>query len=183
MDSAKIEKLIKELIIAIGEDVEREGLQKTPSRVAESFERIFGGYDKNPKDLLTQFDGENYDEMIICKNIDFYSTCEHHLQPFFGRIHIGYIPGKKIIGISKLPRIVEIYARRMQNQERLTVQIANMVDELLSPKGCGIVVEAQHLCMRARGVEKQNAIMTTSSFRGLFKKNQKTRNEFLKLIK
>lgn len=183
MDSAKIEKLIHELIVAVGEDPSREGLKNTPKRVARSFDKIFGGYEKDPHDFLTQFDGENYDEMIICKDIDFYSTCEHHLQPFIGKIHIGYIPDKKIIGISKLPRIVEIYARRMQNQERLTVQIADAVDELLSPKGFGIVVEAQHLCMRARGVEKQNVIMTTSSFRGLFKKNQKTRYEFLKLIK
>lgn len=183
MDSNKIEKLVRELIVAIGEDPEREGLKDTPKRVARSFYRLFGGYGKNPQDFLTQFDGENYDEMIICKDIDFYSTCEHHLQPFMGKIHIGYIPDKKIIGISKLPRIAEIYARRMQNQERLTVQIADMVYKLLNPKGFGIVIEAQHLCMRARGVEKQNAVMTTSSFRGLFKQNQKTRYEFLRLIK
>jgi len=183
MDSNKIEKLIRELIIAIGEDPDREGLENTPKRVAKSFEKIFSGYDKDSCGLLTQFDGENYDEMIICKDIDFYSTCEHHLQPFMGKIHIGYIPDKKIIGISKLPRIVEVYARRMQNQERLTVQIADTIYKLLNPKGFVIVIEAYHLCMRARGVEKQNAVITTSSFRGLFKANQKTRYEFLRLIK
>lgn len=136
----------------------------------------------DPKDLLTQFDGEDYDEMIICKDIDFHSTCEHHMLPFFGKAHIGYIPNKKIIGISKLPRLIEIFSRRMQNQERLTMQIANTLKELLNPKGVGIVIEAKHLCMLSRGVEKQNATMTTSSFKGLFKENSKTRSEFLKLI-
>lgn len=182
MDQEKIEKLTKELLEEIGENTEREGLRNTPKRVAKSFDKIFGGYNKDPKDILTIFDSENYDEMIICKNIDFYSTCEHHMQPFFGQISIGYIPNKKIIGISKLPRIVEIYSRRLQNQERLTMQIAETLEKLLSPKGVGIVVNGKHLCMMARGVEKQNTLMTTSSFRGLFKKDPKTRAEFLKLI-
>jgi len=182
MDQQKIEKLAKELLEAIGEDTNREGLTKTPERVARSFEKLFGGYDKKPEEILTEFDGENYDEMIICKNIDFYSTCEHHMIPFFGRISIGYIPNKKIIGISKLPRIVEIFSRRLQNQERMTMQIANTLNTLLKPQGVGVVVEAQHLCTMARGVEKQNASMTTSSFTGLFKKKLKTRSEFLRLI-
>ncbi len=182
MDTKKIEKLAKELLKAIGEDPNREGLKKTPIRTAKSFEKIFGGYEKEPKNLITKFDGENYDEMIICKDIDFYSTCEHHLQPFFGKISIGYIPNKKIIGISKLPRIVEIFSRRLQNQERLTTQIADALNKLLTPKGVSIVIKAQHLCMMARGVEKQNTIMLTSACRGLFKKDERTRNEFLKLI-
>ncbi len=182
MDKDKISKLINQLLVEIGEDPNREGLKNTPERIANSYKKLFGGYAKNPNSLLKEFDGENYDEMIICKDIDFYSTCEHHMLPFFGRIHIGYIPNKKIIGISKLPRLVEIFARRLQNQERLTMQIANTLHELLKPKGVGIVIEAKHLCMRARGVEKQNTTITTSSFRGLFKENQKTRSEFLKLI-
>ncbi len=183
MDLEKIEKLAKELLECIGENTDREGLKKTPQRIAKSFEKIFGGYNKNPAQFLTEFDGENYDEMIICKDIDFYSTCEHHLQPFFGKISIGYIPNKKIIGISKLPRIVEIFSRRMQNQERLTQQIAKTLNDLLKPKGVGVVIKARHLCMMARGVEKQNTIMITSSCTGLFKNNAKTRSEFLRLIK
>ena len=160
----------------------REGLKNTPKRIAKSFDKIFGGYKENPQDLATVFDGENYDEMIICKNIDFYSTCEHHMQAFFGKVSIGYIPNKKIIGLSKLPRIVEIFSRRLQNQERLTMQVAETLYNLISPKGVGVVVEGKHLCMMSRGVEKQNATMTTSSFRGLFKKDSKTRSEFLRLI-
>ncbi|PIR54789.1 GTP cyclohydrolase I FolE [Candidatus Peregrinibacteria bacterium CG10_big_fil_rev_8_21_14_0_10_36_19] len=183
MNLAKIEELARQLIIEIGEDPKREGLKDTPKRVAKSFERIFGGYLKDPKEILTTFDGENYDEMIICKNIDFYSTCEHHMQPFFGQAWIGYIPNKKIVGISKLPRILDIFSRRLQNQERITTQVADTLQELLSPIGVGVVLEAEHLCMKCRGVEKQNTLMTTSAFRGTFKKKAKTRYEFLKLIK
>jgi len=182
MNLEKIEQLAKELLKEIGEDPDREGLQKTPTRIAKSFEKLFGGYGQDPQKILTQFDGENYDEMIICKDIDFYSTCEHHMQPFFGKISIGYIPNKKIIGISKLPRLVEIFSRRMQNQERLTMQIATTLTDLLKPKGVGVVIKGKHLCMMARGVEKQNALMTTSYCTGLFKKNAKTRSEFLRLI-
>ncbi len=183
MNLEKIEQLTLQIIKEIGEDPEREGLKDTPRRVAKSFERIFGGYNQNPKDIITTFDGENYDEMIICKNIDFYSNCEHHMQPFFGQAWIGYIPNKKIVGISKLPRILEIFSRRLQNQERITTQVADTLEELLSPIGVGVVLEAEHLCMKCRGVEKQNTKMTTSAFRGTFKKKAKTRYEFLKLIK
>lgn len=182
MDLDKIEKLAKKLLEEIGENPTREGLSETPRRIAKSFEKIYGGYYLDPSKILTEFDGENYDEMIICKDIDFYSTCEHHMQPFFGTISIGYIPNKKIIGISKLPRLVEIYSRRLQNQERLTMQISKALFDLLNPKGVGIVINARHLCMMARGVEKQNTLMTTSSSLGLFKKDPKTRSEFLKLI-
>lgn len=183
MDQSKIEKIIQQLIKELGENPEREGLKDTPKRVAKAYEKLFGGYNKNPKDLVTEFDGENYDEMIICKDIDFYSNCEHHMLPFFGKVHIGYIPNKKILGISKLPRIVEIFARRLQNQERLTMQIAETLKDILRPKGVGVVIEAKHLCMISRGVQKQNSNLTTSSFRGLFKDKAKTRTEFLRLIK
>ena len=182
MDKNRIEKLIRELIEEVGEDPAREGLRDTPRRVAVSYEKLFGGYGKDPMDLVTEFEGENYDEMIICKHIDFYSTCEHHMLPFFGKAHVGYLPDKKIIGISKLPRIVETFARRLQNQERLTMQIASTIDKLLNPKGVGVVMEAQHLCMMCRGVEKQNAVMTTSSFTNAFRTSEKTRSEFLRLI-
>lgn len=182
MNLERIEQLAKELLKEIGEDTEREGLKNTPKRIANSFQKIFGGYSKDPKEILTVFDGENYDEMIICKDIDFYSNCEHHMQPFFGKVHIGYIPDQKIIGISKLPRIVEIYSRRLQNQERLTMQIAKALADGLKPKGVGVVIEARHFCMMARGVEKQNTTMTTSFCTGLFKNNAKTRSEFLRLI-
>jgi len=183
MDKSKIEKLMGELIAEIGEDPGREGLVDTPRRIAESYAKLFGGYDKNPEDVVTEFEGEDYDEMIICNDIDFYSTCEHHMLPFFGKAHIGYIPRKKIIGLSKLPRIVEIFARRLQNQERLTMQIAKTINDLLLPKGVGVVIRAQHLCMMCRGVERQNTVITTSSFTKCFRDNEKTRSEFLRLIR
>jgi GTP cyclohydrolase I len=183
MDRKKIQKLTAELLKAIGEDSEREGLIDTPRRVSKSYEMLYGGYQKDPKDHITVFDGEDYDEMIICKDIDFYSTCEHHMLPFFGKAHVGYIPNKKIIGISKIPRIIEIYARRLQNQERLTMQIAKAINKLLKPRGVGVVIKAQHLCMLSRGVERQNAVITTSSFTDLFRSNPVTRSEFLGLIK
>lgn len=175
--------MITHLIKHIGEDPEREGLKDTPRRVIKSYEKLFSGYKKDPKDVITTFDGENYDEMIIAKDIEFYSMCEHHMLPFWGKVHIGYIPNDKIIGLSKMPRLVEIFARRMQNQERLTKQVANALDEYLSPRGVGVVIEARHFCMMARGVEKQNSKMITSSLLGSFKKNYNTRSEFLKLIK
>jgi len=183
MDKKKIQELTSELIKAISEDPEREGLIDTPRRVSKSFEMLYGGYQKDPKDHITVFDGEDYDEMIICKDIDFYSTCEHHMLPFFGKAYVGYLPNKKIIGISKIPRIIEIYARRLQNQERLTMQIAKAINNLLKPKGVGVVINAQHLCMLSRGVERQNAVITTSSFTKLFRTNPETRSEFLGLIK
>lgn len=182
MDKKAIEQVVSELLVALGEDISREGLSGTPHRVAESFETLFSGYGKKPEDVLTLFDGENYDQMIVAKNIEFYSTCEHHMLSFFGKAHIGYIPNGKIIGLSKLPRVVEIFSRRLQNQERLTSQIAEAIERLLDAKGVGVVLEAQHLCMMARGVEKQNSVVTTSAQLGLFKKHDKTRSEFLRLI-
>jgi GTP cyclohydrolase I len=176
-------ELVKELLKTIESDVEREGLVDTPRRVDKAFDKIFSGYGKNPKDLLTIFESENYDEMIIVRNIEFYSTCEHHMLPFFGKVQIGYIPRGKIIGLSKIPRLVEIFARRLQNQERMTTQIAETLMELLDPKGVAVVVEAKHFCMMARGVEKQMSEVTTSALKGLFKKDQATRAEFMRLIK
>ena len=176
------EQHIRDIIKAIGDNPEREGVKDTPRRVIESYAELFSGYGKNPQDVLTVFDGEDYDEMIIAKDIEFYSFCEHHMLPFYGKVHIGYIPNGKIIGLSKMPRIVEIFARRLQNQERLTSQIAKALSELLDPKGVGVVIEAKHLCMMSRGVEKQNSEVTTSSLIGLFKKKDNTRSEFLRLI-
>ena len=183
MDTKKIEKLVHDLLIELGEDIGREGLAHTPERVARACKDLFSGYTQNPRDFVREFASENYDEMIICKDIDFFSTCEHHLMPFFGKVHIGYIPGSTILGISKLPRIVDMFARRLQNQERLTMQVGNTLNELLKPHGVGVVIEARHLCMMARGVEKQNTVMTTSSFTGCFRNQDKTRNEFLRLIR
>jgi len=182
MNQDQIRKLIQQLIQHIDPEPTREGLRATPQRVARSFEKLFAGYDIDPLAQLTFFDSEQYDEMITCRDIDFYSTCEHHLLPFYGKAYIGYIPDKKIIGLSKLPRIVEAFARRLQNQERLTSQITDCLHRALHAKGIGVIIEATHLCMQARGVEKQNTLVTTSSFRGLFKNNLNTRNEFLTLM-
>jgi len=181
MDKKKIEKLIKELISQI-DDPTREGLEGTPARVAKSFDKLYGGYEKDPAKLIKVFDNEGYDEMIIARDIDFYSMCEHHMLPFFGRVYIGYLPDDKIIGLSKLPRMVEIFSRRLQNQERLTKQIADTLNNFLKPKGVGVVIKATHLCMKARGIEKQNCEITTSAFTGLFKSKLSTRSEFLNLI-
>ena len=183
MNQKNIEPLIKSILAEIGEDSSREGLLETPARVARSFEKLYGGYGKDPKDFMTVFDNEGYDEMIIAKDIDFYSMCEHHMLPFFGKVYIGYLPNEKIVGLSKMPRMVEVFSRRLQNQERLTKQIADTITELLHPKGVGVVIKASHLCMKARGVEKQNCEVTTSSFTGLFRSNLNTRGEFLNLIK
>lgn len=176
------EQLIRAFLEHIGEDPDREGLRDTPRRVIAALQKMFAGYRQKPEDVLTVFGDELYDEMIVVKDIEFYSTCEHHLLSFFGRVHVGYIPNGKLIGLSKLPRLVEIYARRLQNQERMTNQIARGLENILKPKGVGVIVEAQHLCMMARGVEKQRSEVTTSSLIGLFKKDLNTRSEFLQLI-
>ena len=183
MEKKIIAQAAKDILRGVGEDLNREGLRDTPERMAKSFEKLFSGYDQDPSEVIREFDSEDYDQMIICKKIDFFSMCEHHMLPFFGQASVGYIPNKKIIGVSKMPRLVEIFSRRLQNQERLTKQIADTLSNLIKPLGVGVVIEAQHLCMMSRGVEKQNAIMNTSSFAGIFKKNSKTRNEFLQLIK
>ena len=177
------ETLIRELLVRWGEDPEREGLKGTPSRVASMYDFLLQGY---AKDIDAVMNGavfmERYNEMVIVKDIDFFSLCEHHLIPFYGKAHIAYIPKGKIIGLSKMPRIVEVFARRLQVQERLTQQIAETLFEWLNPVGVGVIIEARHLCMMMRGVEKQNSIATTSSMLGSFRNDVKTRSEFLTLI-
>jgi len=177
------QETIKRLIAEIGEDPEREGLVKTPERVAEAYAYLTKGYREDPNEVI---DGalfsEDNKEMVLLRDVDFYSLCEHHLLPFFGKCHIAYIPGNKIIGLSKLARLVEVYARRLQVQERLTAQIANTLNDVLKPQGVGVVMEAEHLCMQMRGIEKQNSVAVTSTMLGVFKDNAETRSEFLDLI-
>ena len=178
-----MEELIKELLEKIGEDPSREGLLKTPSRVAKSLKFLTKGYSESVKEVLNgAVFTEKFDEMIIIKDIDLYSLCEHHLLPFFGKCHVAYIPNKKIIGLSKIPRIVEIFARRLQVQERLTTQIAEAVQSAINPLGVAVTIEATHLCTVMRGVEKQNAISVTNSILVNFKTDPKTRMEFLSMI-
>ena len=178
-----LEKTIKELLTLIGEAPDREGLLRTPHRVAKSLKFLTSGYEQDIEKVLNgAIFTEKYDEMVIVKDIDFYSLCEHHMLPFFGKAHVAYIPNGKIVGLSKLPRIVEIFSRRLQVQERLTQQIAETLYQSLHPDGVGVVIEARHLCMMMRGVEKQNSVATTSAMLGSFRDDVRTRNEFLKLI-
>tara|TARA_B100000941_G_scaffold177355_1_gene126988 strand:- start:3735 stop:4283 length:549 start_codon:yes stop_codon:yes gene_type:complete len=178
-----IEKITKQLLIELGEDPSREGLIKTPNRVSKSWRFLTGGYNQTIDQVVNDaiFSVDNQD-MIIVKDINYYSLCEHHLLPFMGKVHVGYIPNGKVLGLSKIPRIIDIYARRLQLQEQLTHQIAQGITEFLNPKGVGVVVEGEHMCMRMRGVQKQNASMQTSSMTGVFRKEKKTREEFLNLI-
>lgn len=179
----KMEHLVKEMLVSLGEDPNRDGLLKTPHRVAKAYEFLTEGYKKDIKKVLNgAIFEESFDEMVLVKDIDFYSLCEHHLLPFFGKAHIAYIPNGKIVGLSKLPRIVDVYARRLQVQERMTRQIAETIQEYLNPLGVGVVIEAHHMCMQMRGVEKQNSHTLTSSMLGEFANNLQTRNEFMNLI-
>lgn len=179
-----MKKLIENLLVEIGEDPKREGLVRTPERVEKAFKFFTKGYADDPQQILNNaLFVEDYDEMVIVKDIDLFSMCEHHLLPFFGRCHVAYIPRHKIIGLSKIVRIVEIFSRRLQVQERLTSQIAELIFKSLDPYGVGVVIEAQHLCMMMRGVEKQNSIAITSSMLGSFRTNVETRMEFMELIK
>ena len=178
-----IENNIKNLIGNLGEDIEREGLLKTPSRVAKAMEFLTNGYRQDVHEILNgAIFKEKYNEMVIVKEIDFFSMCEHHLLPFYGKAHIAYIPNGKILGLSKIPRVVEVFSRRLQVQERMTQQIADTLFETLEPDGVGVVIEARHLCMMMRGVEKQNSLATTSAMLGSFRDDEKTRSEFLRLI-
>ena len=174
---------IKKIIKEIGENPDREGLLETPKRVEKAYKEIFSGYETNPKDLMKTFTEGTCKEMVILKNCEFYSTCEHHLFPFFGHISIGYIPKNKVIGISKLARLVDCFSKRMQIQERMTTQIADCIMEELDANGVIVVCEAQHFCMKSRGVRKQDASMVTSAIRGAFQDNLALRQEFLSLIK
>jgi len=179
----QIEDLIKELLLAIGEDPEREGLIKTPQRVAEMFAELTSGYHISPEEVVNgAIFTVKYDEMVLVKDIEFYSLCEHHILPFFGKAHVGYIPDGKVIGFSKIPRIVDLFAHRLQLQERMTEQIADFLMEVLQPQGVGVVIEGFHLCMAMRGVRKQEARMVTSAMKGIFRRDARTRAEFLELI-
>jgi GTP cyclohydrolase I len=182
IDLEKIENLTKEFLKAIGEDVNREGLIKTPKRVAKAFEEICSGYFKDPKEVLNNalFDSTN-NEMVVVRDIEFYSMCEHHILPFFGRVHVAYIPDKKVVGLSKIPRMVEVFARRLQIQEQLTEQIADALMEVVKPKGVGVVIHARHMCMEMRGVKTKYSYTSTSALRGEFL-NEKTREEFFNII-
>ncbi len=184
--SPKINQLrqtIRSLLLQIGEDPEREGLLRTPERVAKSYEFLTSGYHQDIDAVLNDaIFKEKYDEMVIVKDIDFFSICEHHMLPFYGRAHVAYIPNGKILGLSKIPRIIEVYSRRLQVQERMTQQIAETLFDALQPDGVAVVIEARHLCMMMRGVEKQNSVATTSAMLGSFRDDERTRNEFLKLI-
>jgi GTP cyclohydrolase I len=179
----KLEGLITGMLEVLGEDPKREGLGFTPQRVAKSLEFLTGGYKENVHQVLNgAIFNERYSEMVIVKDIDFYSMCEHHMLPFFGKAHVAYIPNGKIVGLSKIPRIVEVFSRRLQVQERLTQQIADTLYNAVNPDGVGVVIEARHMCMMMRGVEKQNSSATTSAMLGVFRDDVKTRSEFLNLI-
>jgi len=174
----------KEVIVNLGEDPSREGLLKTPERVAKAMQFLTQGYDQNPQKILkSAMFAEKYDEMVIVKDIEVYSLCEHHMLPFYGKCHIAYIPNGHIVGLSKFPRMVDAFSRRLQVQERLTDQIRDCLDETLNPKGVAVCIEAQHLCMQMRGVQKQNSITTTSAFSGAFMEEDITRQEFMSLVK
>ena len=175
-----MEDKIKKIIFDIGDDPNREGVLETPARVVKSWKELYSGYSQDPKSVFKTFESEGFDNMVICKDIEFYSMCEHHMLPFFGKAHVAYIPNDRIIGLSKLARLTDIYSRRLQNQERLTDQIAKTLFENLDAKGSGVIMEAKHFCMMSRGVQKQHSCMTTASLYGVFR-NKEVRSEFLTL--
>jgi GTP cyclohydrolase I len=181
--SPEVASLVRKLLTELGEDPDRDGLRDTPDRVARSLAFLTAGYGTDPKEVVGDalFEAE-YDEMVVLRNVEVYSLCEHHLLPFFGRCQIAYLPGRKIVGLSKLARLAEVYARRLQVQERLTTEIANAINDILEPKGVAVVIEAQHLCMMMRGVEKQESLAVTSCMLGRFRTDARTRSEFLSLI-
>ncbi len=180
-DKEAIAEAVRTILLNVGEDPDRQGLRGTPDRIARMYDEILAGYFVDPIKLVNNalFDVE-YDEMVVVKDIEFFSMCEHHMLPFFGRAHVAYTPCKKVIGLSKIPRIVEMFARRLQVQERMTRQIAELIDEILHPYGVGVVIEGSHMCSMMRGVKKEHARMITSTMLGSFKEKQKTRNEFLR---
>jgi GTP cyclohydrolase IA len=184
-DETSAEHAVRTLLQHMGEDPEREGLLRTPHRVVQALEYMTRGYQQDPKVAINGalFTEEDYQEIILCRDLDFYSLCEHHLLPFNGKAHVGYLPHRKIVGLSKIARMVEIFARRLQVQERLTTQIARTIMDEIEPLGVAVVLEAEHLCMRMRGVEKQNSYVTTSAMLGVFRTHQETRHEFMTLLR
>ena len=183
MDNDKIENLTKQLIEEIGEDPSREGLLKTPSRVSKAWSFFSGGYNQDLNKIINNaVFNEDATDMVVVRDVEFFSLCEHHLIPFFGRAHVAYLPNGKVIGLSKIPRIIDMFSRRLQVQERLTRQIAETVKEILDPIGVAVIMEGQHMCMQMRGVEKQNSLTTTSSMLGKFRESDRTRSEFLSII-
>jgi GTP cyclohydrolase I len=184
LTSATYEELVREMIIRLGEDPDREGLSRTPERVEKAMHFLVKGYKDDPEALLRKaLFTVSYDEMVIVKDVEMFSLCEHHLLPFFGKVHVAYIPNGKVIGLSKIPRLIEAFSRRLQIQERLTTQIAEAIQNAIEPQGVGVVIEARHLCMMMRGVEKQHSSAVTSSMLGCFRSEEETRTEFLSLIR
>jgi GTP cyclohydrolase I len=182
VDTDRIEKAVKEILIAVGEDTEREGLKRTPERVARMYAELLGGMQEDPDMHLRGVFTENYDEIVLLRNIPFYSICEHHLMPFIGSAHVAYLPSGMVLGVSKLARIVDCFARRLQTQERLTYQIADFIMSSLKPHGAAVVLEASHSCMTIRGIRKPGSAMVTSALRGIFKKDPRSRSEVLSLM-
>jgi len=183
LTSASYEELMREIIVRLGEDPAREGLAATPERVHKAMKFLTKGYQEDPEALMKgALFTVTYDEMVIVKDIEMFSLCEHHMLPFFGKVHVAYIPNGRVIGLSKIPRLVELFSRRLQIQERLTTQIAETIQKVIEPQGVGVVIEARHLCMMMRGVEKQNSKTVTSALRGAFRDDGKTRDEFLRLV-
>jgi len=184
VQNASLAELTREMLLRLGEDPEREGLLRTPERMAQALEFLTKGYQEDPQEILKgALFTEEYDEMVIVKDVEMFSLCEHHLLPFFGKVHVAYIPNGKVIGLSKIPRLIDVFARRLQVQERLTMQIAECIQQAIAPEGVGVVVEARHLCMMMRGVEKQHSAAVTSSMLGAFRNEENTRQEFLSLIR
>ena len=184
LTSATFEDLVKEMLVRLDEDPEREGLLRTPERVHKAFEFLTRGYNEDPEAMLKNaLFTVTYDEMVIVKDVEIFSLCEHHMLPFFGKVHVAYIPNGKVIGLSKIPRLIETFSRRLQIQERLTTQIAETIQKVIQPQGVGVVIEARHLCMMMRGVEKQHSAAVTSSMLGCFRDEHETRTEFLSLIR
>ena len=183
MKNQELEETVKKLLELLGEDPNREGLKKTPSRVAKALQFLTEGYNQDPKEILNQalFTSSN-DEMVVVRDIEFYSMCEHHILPIIGRVHVAYIPNGKVVGLSKIPRIVNVFARRLQIQEQMTEQIADAILDTINPKGVAVVVHARHMCMEMRGVQKINSTTVSSALRGLFKSDQRTRTEFYNII-
>ena len=182
VDIERIKKAVTEILTAVGEDVQREGIRETPKRVAEMYSELLAGMSEDPKKHLRSVFSENYDEIVLLRDVPFYSICEHHLMPFIGKAHVAYLPKGTVLGVSKLARVVDCFARRLQVQERLTDQIADFIMESLRPKGVAVVLEASHSCMTIRGIRKPGSVMVTSSLRGIFRKDPKSRSEVLGLM-